>query len=496
MGIHKINEVLKKYAPSAFRWLNSELFRNTMIAIDTPLWAFQAYCDAYKTVTKSIPVNLLLEEDPFSSPQIKSDIRKKVTSRITYFVQEFMERGITPLFVFDGESTFVEKSDFARKKRKEARETLKAKITGLRNELSEVNPLLRSKEDVAKLRNLWEQSPSYSPPEELPFLMGVIRDMLGCAVLIAPNEGEKMCAVLAARGYASASFSHDTDSYAFGAPILITEIDRTYREGDCPEDVEANAKAKKLSKRKKGAATKAKMVALGVDSFAEGAVIPAEGAVKGLDFSEMGGMFDVDVEKTPVRKVGKFGKGKVEESEGENGENEEDGELVLIAEGVRSALGEGVRSTHSLDSPIVTRSIRWTHFRAVVPSIAFEIMKCNREQFTDFCILMGCDFNTKLPKIGPDRGWKMFVAAIAGMPVQSKRVIEHMAVMKPELPWENLNAERCRSIFLNSSDCEAVISAVDIRTWNIRVDRITDSRLRRAAEEGGVECGFERLTMG
>lgn len=97
-------------------------------------------------------------------------------------------------------------------------------------------------------------------------------------------------------------------------------------------------------------------------------------------------------------------------------------------------------------------SVKPTHFSVIAPPIAFKSLGLTRSQFVDLCIMLECDFNTRMPGIGPAKAWAMLSAARNKAP-DAQRLIEIAAGDYPLLPWENLNAERCRSIFLDDSAC-------------------------------------------
>jgi flap endonuclease-1 len=165
----------------------------------------------------------MLSENPFNE-EARAIVRQQVFDKVSYFVADLFENGITPIFVFDGTSV-PEKTSGARERRKAARDSISAKICALRSQILETEPLFRKAQDFAALRALMKQQPPVNPIQDLPLLRGFITSNLGCPTITAPDEAEKLCAVLAARGIAAASYTTDTDSYAFGAPLVITGYD-------------------------------------------------------------------------------------------------------------------------------------------------------------------------------------------------------------------------------------------------------------------------------
>ena len=92
----------------------------------------------------------------------------------------------------------------------------------------------------------------------------------------------------------------------------------------------------------------------------------------------------------------------------------------------------------------------------VTPMVWKSLGMKSHAQFVDFCICLGCDFNSRIKGLGPAGVLKLYEAFLADVSVcNQSRVIEHLATSKPTLAWEGLNAERCREIFNSGPECEA-----------------------------------------
>lgn len=343
MGIHSLNEFVRARAPRTFRSIETSAFAQTRIAIDAPLWSYSSFSAVYANhIQNKLTEGELLSETPFSEAA-KSKVREAVFHRARQFSGDLLARGITPVFVFDGTSV-PEKTSGARTRRLATKARTESRISETRKCLNELPPANRSPSDVLALRNLLKQSPPVNPREDLPalreFLIG-----LGIPCLEAPDEAEKYCAFLAAKGLASASWTTDTDSYAFGAPIFITGYDPTLRPTD--DRAEFNS-----------------------DTY-----------------------------------------------------------------------------------------YRATHFSATLPPIAMRTLGMTRAQFTDLCIMLECDFNSRMEGVGPVKIAKLLTRALDQAPTAS-RLIEVAAVDSPDLPWHVLNAERCRGIFLDDTQCVAAFSSL------------------------------------
>jgi len=75
-------------------------------------------------------------------------------------------------------------------------------------------------------------------------------------------------------------------------------------------------------------------------------------------------------------------------------------------------------------------------------------LKITSEQFLDFCILCGTDYNHNIPKIGPDKAYKL---------IKSCGNLDSIKEKHPHLPFEILNYEKVRSLFnkkLNFAQCK------------------------------------------
>jgi flap endonuclease-1 len=228
MGIQDLNVFLKEKAPCAFRRVKMELFRGQRIAIDAPLLLFASFSASYcGVISRELTDKDLLSENPISE-ELREKVIKQVIDRIAAFSKDLFSRGITPLFVFDGIAV-PEKTSGARARRKARRVAISEKVEALRQQILETDPIQRKQSDLETLRNLHRQQPPVQPLRDFIPVRAFISKSLGAPVLDAPDEAEKFCAYLASIGIVAASYSTDTDSYAFGAPLVITGIDEKTR---------------------------------------------------------------------------------------------------------------------------------------------------------------------------------------------------------------------------------------------------------------------------
>ncbi len=82
-------------------------------------------------------------------------------------------------------------------------------------------------------------------------------------------------------------------------------------------------------------------------------------------------------------------------------------------------------------------------FNDTVVAIEFEEvikeLKFTRSQFLDLSIMLGCDYNKSVKKIGPETSYKL---------ISQYKNIETLIKLKPELDFSVLKHERCRELFL------------------------------------------------
>ncbi|NMB78459.1 MAG: flap endonuclease-1 [Methanomicrobiales archaeon] len=140
------------------------------------------------------------------------DTKGRVTSHLSgllFRVSSFMEKGIKPVFVFDGKPTPLKKAtiDERRKLRDAAGQKWKEAIE--RGDEEEAYKQARSSTRV--------DDTIIATSKELLGLMGV-------PVVQAPGEGEAQASYMVAKGDARYVVSQDYDTLLFGAPMLVRNL--------------------------------------------------------------------------------------------------------------------------------------------------------------------------------------------------------------------------------------------------------------------------------
>src|SRR5512136_2814948 len=140
------------------------------------------------------------------------DRRGRVTSHLSgilFRVSNFLEKGIKPVFVFDGKPAALKQTtiDGRRKIRDEAGEKWKEAIE--RGDEAEAYKQARSSSKV--------DTTIIETSKELLRLMGL-------PTIQAPGEGEAQASYMVAKGEARYVVSQDYDTLLFGAPLLVRNL--------------------------------------------------------------------------------------------------------------------------------------------------------------------------------------------------------------------------------------------------------------------------------
>jgi flap endonuclease-1 len=219
MGIKNFSTLLKDKAASAFMKMDIEEFYGKRIAIDLNNIMYR-YFSTY------------LKEEVYQTDLIHNDInRAKVVSKWVHGIIDFgllfLEHGITPIFVLDGD-TRKEKEETKQKRiseKKKARDASNELLNKIRNAKSlfdiDSNDLQEVKKHLCKDVSL--------KVEEVTLLRENLNEFK-FPVLDARFDSEQMCCSLAIEGKVEAVFSTDMDCLVFGTPYLITDFDKESRE--------------------------------------------------------------------------------------------------------------------------------------------------------------------------------------------------------------------------------------------------------------------------
>jgi flap endonuclease-1 len=219
MGIKNFSTLLKEKASSAFIKLDINDFYGKRIAIDLNNLMYR-YFSSY------------LKEEIYQTDLIQNDVnREKVAIKWINGIIDFgllwLEHGVTPIFVLDGD-TRKEKEDT---KQKRINEKKKARDLGndLLNKIRSSRSLFDvSPNDLSELRKNMSKDVSLKT-EEVQLLKKTLEEFR-FPVLDAKYDSEQLCCSLAIEGKVEAVYSTDMDCLVYGTPFLITEFDKENRE--------------------------------------------------------------------------------------------------------------------------------------------------------------------------------------------------------------------------------------------------------------------------
>ena len=212
MGIKSINEFLKKMVPDAFTRRYLDIFSGTAIAIDSHIIIHKYFSNCFRDYISSMknPLDIIN----------KTVILGRTIEEILLFNQELLNNNITPVWIFDGPPGEHKKKCL--EDRQEEKNKKINKIEEMREFLTGLNPLLRTKDQISEFKKLLSQNSGLSMKN-----INEIRDTLkkiGMPVFEAKEDAERMCSALNREGLVSAVWGTDTDNYALGTPILITNL--------------------------------------------------------------------------------------------------------------------------------------------------------------------------------------------------------------------------------------------------------------------------------
>ena len=205
MGIKNLKKIIQKHAPGAIT--NTPSLYNSTIAIDS---------------------SILLYKFRYTYNENNFHIQG-----FLYKVIEFLEKGIKPVFVFDGKPPEAKKNVLD--KRMETRTKMKERVTELtelrKNYKENAYEFINSDneeepEDLKEIKKLDAQIRSieknilvvkkFHSDEVMEFL-----ESLGIPFLQAVSESEETCAFLQKKGFVDYVLSEDTDSLTFGAKKVL-----------------------------------------------------------------------------------------------------------------------------------------------------------------------------------------------------------------------------------------------------------------------------------
>lgn len=213
MGIKGVNEFLKKKCPDYSVMAEISDFRGQRIAVDAGVHM--------RKFTSVIHKDLLYKLKSPTEEYSRHEFRMNLCCAYLTFIMGWLKRGVIVVNVFDGmprPEKLDEISD-----RRNIKISIREKIAAEMERYMSLNPLDIRKTDDDNLLKLRCQDHRVMR-EDYQAVQDMLRK-IGLPIFIAKHDAEKLCASLVIEGLAVAVLSNDTDNYALGTQLTISEHD-------------------------------------------------------------------------------------------------------------------------------------------------------------------------------------------------------------------------------------------------------------------------------
>lgn len=216
MGINELTtKILRPYAKNGFVNKPISEFSGKRVAIDAHNLIYRIFA-------------VVLKDEVAKTDIAKVDVNREVMVNkwilaIIDFGLRWLENGVTPVFIFDGQSR-TEKGQ-TQNKRAQAKREAKEKANAAIEKVRSGDILSTSQEDIDTAKKYLRQTTTIYPLElsSLKKYLG----SFGFPVLESQHDAEQMCAALAIEGKVEGVFTEDTDTLTFGCHLVITDFERT-----------------------------------------------------------------------------------------------------------------------------------------------------------------------------------------------------------------------------------------------------------------------------
>jgi 5'-3' exonuclease len=213
MGIQDINKFLKDNGVPFTTIVNPSDYCGYRVVIDASLWICTNAPSFFRDALRELvdPVNDDIDHTIIMNRMIHQAIR---------FQLFWFRHGITPVWIWEG--GHPPDKDITKEERRLVREKQQSKVDTLKSDLRLIDPLLRPVQKIDELKKAIIAT-SRVDKDEVLYLQGMIAG-LGFPSITAPEgvEGDPICASLCINLLAVATWSTDTDHYAYGTPLLMT----------------------------------------------------------------------------------------------------------------------------------------------------------------------------------------------------------------------------------------------------------------------------------
>lgn len=231
MGINRFFQLLKKFNTNiddiSYDVSLSSL-KGCKIAIDATNISYVLMYKSQKSVVKN--TNFMLQDID------REEVIKNWINIWKNLIRNLLSNDIIPICVFDNKSSLM-KLDKQKERRAIKIENIK-KINELRdflykNDSSSSSSPYESIQNIDKLEEYQKlvKNQIYIKSSDMENIKTMLEN-IGIPVISSPEniEAEFYCSWLTIEGYTIATYSSDTDCYACGCPLIITDIRDSYRD--------------------------------------------------------------------------------------------------------------------------------------------------------------------------------------------------------------------------------------------------------------------------
>ncbi|GBG31764.1 Flap endonuclease 1 [Hondaea fermentalgiana] len=208
MGIKQLMKLLDEEAPGCYKETEKTSYMGRTVAIDASMQMYAFLVMVRTAGAGGAPAQHLMNE------------AGEVTSHISGFFYRtinLLQKGLKPVFVFDGKAPELKSDEIS--KRKEAKAKAEA-------DLQKAQEAHRDAEDQEKAQEEIEKASKRTTRvtrEHNEDVQKLLR-LMGLPIVLAPGEAEAQCAELCAKGKVFAAATEDMDALTFGAPILLRRL--------------------------------------------------------------------------------------------------------------------------------------------------------------------------------------------------------------------------------------------------------------------------------
>lgn len=209
MGIKNLSAYLHKQFPQIYKKVPLASFYGKRIAIDAHNWVYTIMAQAQKRMVNAI--------DPLKEEMNHTERVQLAMSYGMEFLCLWLEHGVIPVFVFDGDHP-VEKEQ-TKKERYEKKAKVVNEIDEMKKQYAELDPLAITPQMIEALRMKMRQCfPLYQA--DWANFKGLLAD-IGIPYYLAQGDGEQLCSMLCIEGKVDAVYSTDTDNIAYCCPKIL-----------------------------------------------------------------------------------------------------------------------------------------------------------------------------------------------------------------------------------------------------------------------------------